>query len=168
MAGVSLTICGLVVIPDKSYINFFTHGALGLLMAIYFSFLMYSSQFISYEDEDDHLNIRFGNGCCINWCMDVCCNCCSCMNGTIPYSTISKVDYIPSTSCIDGCGIRVNPSGDVVYSTSCCVPAVTVSTNDSCCCFTGKYVLQVEDEQQGQELILGINSRISPSGTTIV
>jgi len=141
-------------------------GVLSVGATLYIIVLYFSTGYTIYEDEGDHLRIRFGPCCLNNIFMDCCC-CCTCLNGKIRYEDIDRVDYTNST-CLDGCGIRLSKAGDAVYTTSCCVPAVEVYSNNTGCCFSGRYVLGVESQDQAEELMLKISDKISTNAVSVV
>lgn len=164
--GASLTLILLgTIVPDEDSFAFYLYGGIGCGAFVWILMLHYSSQYMVYEDEGDHLRIRFGPLCFNNCIMDCCCPCNS-LNGKIQYSDIDvdRLDFTNST-CLDGCGIRWNSaSNSAIFTTSCCVPAVEVHSNNTGCCICGRYVLGVEDKTQAEELILNIRNKVSDKG----
>lgn len=165
MLGLSLTATiGLFVSGAIAHVSgMLVCGAMGLVYSLYTVYLLYSSKYIEYEDEGDHLRISFGPGSCFNCIMNTCGTWTTHTSGVINYADIEQMEYIESTSCCDGCGLNRNHSRDIVYTTDCCVPALVIHSKNSSCCFSGRTVLGVWDEQQAQELITGIDKKMTKS-----
>jgi len=164
-AGIGLLVTAAFA---EHILGFLIYGTFGVLYALYMLYAMYSAKYLEYEDGGDHIRISFGPGSLFNCMMKFCGTLTTHTSGRIDYADIGQVQYLESTNCCDGCGVYRNYSRDVIYATDCCVPAVEIRSSNADCCFSGRTLIGVRDEEQAQELILGINNKIGANTNAIV
>jgi len=123
------------------------------------------SRYFKIRGDDSGLQIFYGPCPCYQRCL--CCGCCvPRARGEINYDSITSLQMIEQSQCLDGCGITENRCNNVwVMNLGCCVPSVIITRRydprAGCCAFTN-VMIGVDSVDQAQELVSFLEDKINP------